>query len=105
MSKGTIVFQNQVMTVKMEANQYQAIKHYILISEYPKWMKTAREKSKQRQKVRKIILLEGQLFHEKKKDQPTLVIQKHQVTAILYMVYDHPIGGHRSLGNINQKIR
>ncbi len=30
----------------MKANQYQAIKHYILTSEYPKWMKTAEEKSK-----------------------------------------------------------
>ncbi len=28
--------QNWIMTVKMKANQYQAIKYYILTSEYPK---------------------------------------------------------------------
>jgi len=34
------------MIVKMEANQYQAIKYYISVSEYSKWIKTAGEKSK-----------------------------------------------------------
>ena len=68
-------------------------------------MKTAEEKSKWWQKIKKIILLKGQLFHEEKKGQPTLVVQKHQVAAILYMVYNYPIGGHRDLRSMSQKIR
>ncbi len=73
--------------------------------EYPKWMKIAGEKSKWWQKIKKIILIEGQLFHEEKKGQPTLIVQEHQVAAILYMVYDHPTEGHRDPGNMSQKIR
>ena len=76
----------------MEVNQYQVIKNYILISDYSKWIKTAEEKSKWKQKVKKFILIERQLFHIKKKGQPTLVMQKHQIAAILYIVYNHPIG-------------
>jgi len=52
-----------------------------------------------------MILIEGQLFHEKKKSQPILVVQKYQIAAILYMVYDYPIRGYRSSGSMSQKIR
>ncbi len=50
------------------------------------------------------MLLKGQLFYEEKKGQPTLVVQKYQVAAILYIVHDHPIGGHRGLGSMSQRI-
>ncbi len=50
------------------------------------------------------MLIERQLFHEEKKGQPTLVVQKHQITAILYMVHDHPIGEHQDSGSMSQKI-
>ena len=64
---GARVPQNWVTTVNMEANQYQAIKHFVSTSEYPKWIKTAGEKSKWRQKTKRIMLVGGQLFHEEKK--------------------------------------
>ena len=59
----------------MEANQYQAIKQYLSTLEYPRWTKTAGEKSKQRHKCDKIVVIEGQLFHKEKREQPTLVVQ------------------------------
>src|SRR6266498_3845355 len=52
-----------------------------------------------------MILIGGQIFHDEKKGQLTLVIQQHQVAAILYMVHDHLTGGHRGLGSMSQKIR
>ncbi len=51
----------------MEVNQYQAIRHYLLTSEYPRWTKIAGKKSKWRHKCDKIIVIKGQLFHEEKK--------------------------------------
>jgi len=89
------------MTVKMKANQYQVIKYYILSFEYSKAIKTVRKKLKCQQKDKKFILLEGQLFHEEKKGQPILVVQKHQVVTILYMVHDHLIGKHRGSGSMS----
>ncbi len=89
----------------MKANQYQMIKYYISISKYLKWIKIARKRSKWQQKVKKLILIEGQLFHEKKRYQPTLVVQKHQIAAILYIVYDHSTRGHRGPESMSQKIR
>ncbi len=62
------------MIVNMKANQYQVIKYYILISEYPKWIKIIEEKAKWKQKVKKFILLKGQLFYKKKKGQPSLIV-------------------------------
>ncbi len=50
-------------------------------------------------------MIEGQLFHEEKKGQLILVVQRHQVAAILYMVHDHPTGGYRGPGSMSQKIR
>ncbi len=70
------------------------IKYYIILSEYLKWIKTAEEKAKWWQKVKKFILLKGQLFYEKKKGQLTLVMQTYQVVIILYMIHNHPTGGH-----------
>jgi len=67
-------------------------------------MKIAGKKSKWWQKVKKLILLKRQLFHEEKKDQSILVVQKYQVAAILYMVYDYPIKGYWGLESISQKI-
>ena len=46
-------------------------------------------------------MLKKQLFYEEKKGQLTLIIQKYQVAAILYMIYDHLIGGHRGSESIN----
>ncbi len=88
----------------MKANQYQVIKHYISTLKYSKWMKTVGEKSKWWQKVKKLILIEGQLFHKEKKGQLTLVVQKYQVAIILYMIYDHPTGEYRGPGSMSQKI-
>ena len=88
----------------MEANQYQAIKQYLLTLEYPRWTKTAGEKTKWRHKCEKIIVIERQLFYKEKKGQLTLVVQQHQIAAILYIVHDHPIGGHRGPGSMSQKI-
>src|SRR6266498_1466224 len=89
----------------MEANRYQAIKQYLSTSKYLRWIKTAGEKSKWQHKCDKIIVIEEQLFHKEKRGQPTLVVQQHQVAAILYMVHDHPTGRHRGLGSMSQKIR
>ena len=61
----------------MKANQYQVIKHYLLTSEYLKWMKTAEKKAKWQHKAKKFVILKGQLFYEEKKDQATLVVQKY----------------------------
>ncbi len=45
--------------------------------------------------------MERQLFHKEKKDQTILVIQEHQVAAILYIVYNYPMEGHQGSGSIN----
>ncbi len=64
-------------------------------------MKIAEEKLKWWQKVKKLILMEGQLFHEEKKGQLILIVQKHQVIAILYIVHDHSMGRHRGSGSMS----
>ncbi len=88
----------------MEANQYQAIKHYLTTSEYLKWIKTEGEKSKWQHKTARMVVIKGQLFYHEKKRQPTLVVLQHQVVAILYMIHDHPTGGHRDPESMSQKI-
>ena len=75
----------------MEANQYQAIKYHLLMSKYPKQMKTAEEKAKQWYKAKRFIIVESQLFHEKKKGQVILVVQRYQIATILYMIHDYLI--------------
>ncbi len=41
------------------------------------------------------MIEEGLLKHIEKKVDFTLVVQKHQVQAIMYMMHDHPLGAHR----------
>ena len=53
----------------------------------------------------KFVIEEGLLKHIEKKVDFTLVIQKHQVQAIMYMMHDHPLGAHRGADTMAQKIR
>ena len=39
--------------------------------------------------VSKFVVEEGLLKHKEKKVDFTLVVQKHQVQAIMYMMYNH----------------
>ncbi len=38
------------------------------------------------------------LKRKEKKVDFTLIVQKHQVQAIMYMMHDHPLGAHRGAG-------
>ena len=72
---------------------------------YPRWIKTKGKQSQWKTEALKFIVEEGLLKHIEKKVDFTLVVQKHQVQAIMYMMYDHSLGAHRGADIITQKIR
>ncbi len=89
----------------MEESKYLVLVQYVINQTYSKWIKTKEEQSRWKTKVSKFVIEEGLLKHKKKKVDCTLVIQKHQVQAIMYMIHDHPLGAYRGVGIIVQKIR
>src|SRR6266508_2364766 len=89
----------------MEESKYSAIVQYVTNQTYPRWIKTKGEQSRWKTEASKFIVENGLLRHREKKVDFTLVIQKHQVKAIMYMTHDHPLGAHRGAGTMAQKIR
>ncbi len=89
----------------MEESKYLAIVQYVTNQTYPKWIKTKEEQSRWKTEALKFIIEEGLLKHKEKKVDATLVIQKHQVQAIMYMMHDHLLGAYRGAGTMAQKIR
>ena len=89
----------------MKESKYLAIVQYVTNQTYPKWIKTKGEQSRWKTEALKFIIEEGLLKHKEKKVDATLVIQKHQVQAIMYMMHDHLLGAYRGAGTMAQKIR
>ncbi len=89
----------------MEESKYLALVQYVTNQTYPKWIKTKGEQSRWKTEAAKFVIEEGLLKHVEKKVDFTVVIQKHQVQAIMYMMHDHPLGAHRGAGTMAQKIR
>ncbi len=89
----------------MEESKYLVLVQYVINQTYPKWIKTKREQLWWKTEALKFVVEEGLLKHREKKVDFTLVVQKHQIQAIMYMIHDHPLGAHRRAGTIAQKIR
>ncbi len=89
----------------MEESKYSALVQYVTNQTYSRQIKTKGEQSRQKTEASKFVIEEGLLKHKEKKVDFTLVVQKHQVQAIMYMMHDHPLGVHRGVGIMAQKIR
>src|SRR6266540_4262893 len=89
----------------MEELKYLALVQYITNQTYPRLIKIKGEQSCWKTEASKFVVEEGLLKHVEKKVDFTLVVQKHQVQAIIYMMYDHPLGAYRGVDIIAQKIR
>ncbi len=89
----------------IEESKYLALVQYVTNQTYSRWIKTKGEQSCWKTEASKFIVEEGLLKHIEKKINFTLVVQKHQVQVIMYMMHDHPLGAHRGAGIMVQKIR
>lgn len=89
----------------MEETKYQEILEYLDKAKTPFWIKTKGELAKFVKETKAYQIQNGILVHLEKKGEPTQVIQRHQVSAILYMLHDDPLGGHAGAGRMNQKLR
>ncbi len=89
----------------MEESKYSALVQYVTNQTYPRWIKTKGEQSRWKTEASKFVIENRLLRHKGKKVDFTLVIQKYQIQAIMYMMHDHPLGAHRGAGIIAQKIR
>src|SRR6266498_228051 len=89
----------------MEESKYLALVQYVINQIYPRWIKTKGEQSRWKTEASKFVVEEELLKHKEKKVDFTLVVQKHQVQAIIYMMHDHLLGAYRGVGIMAQKIR
>ena len=89
----------------MEESKYLALVQYVTNQTYLRQIKTKGEQSHQKTEVSKFIVEEGLLKHKEKKVDFTLVVQKYQVQAIMYIMHDHPLGAYRGAGTMAQKIK
>ena len=67
---------------------------------YSRWIKIKGEQSHWKTEASKFIVKEGLLKHKEKKVDFTLIVQKHQVQTIMYMMHDHPLEAHRGAGTM-----
>ncbi len=84
----------------MEESKYLALVQYVIDQTYPRWIKTKGEQLRWKTETSKFIVENGLLKYREKKVDFTLVVQKHQVPAIMYMMHDHPLGAHRGAGTM-----
>ena len=84
----------------MEESKYLALVQYVTNQTYPRWIKTKGEQSRQKTKASKFVVKEELLKHKEKKVDFTLVVQKYQVQAIMYIMHDHPLGAYRGAGTM-----
>ncbi len=89
----------------MKELKYLALVQYVINQTYLRQIKTKKEQLRQKTEASKFILKEGLLKYIKKKVDFNLVMQKHQVQVIIHMIYDHPLGVHKGVKTIVQKIR
>ncbi len=89
----------------MEESKYLVLVKYVTNQTYSKQIKTKGKQLYWRTEALKFIVEEGLLKYVKKKVDSTLVVQKHQVQAIMYMMHDYPLRAHRGAGTMTQKIR
>ncbi len=89
----------------MEELKYLALVQYVTNQTYPKWIKTKRKQLLQKTEASKFIVEEGLLKHVEKKVKFTLVVQKYQIQAIIYIIYNHLLKAYKGAGTIAQKIR
>ena len=84
----------------MKESKYLALVQYVTNQTYPKWIKTKEEQSRWKTEASKFVIENGLLKHREKKVDFTLVVQKHQVQAIMYIMHDYSLGAHRGVGTI-----
>jgi hypothetical protein len=92
----------------MESTEYQQILNYLLYQSYP-YTSTITEQ-KQLKAKSKFFETKNNLLYKKDRQKKTRgkllkVVQKHEVEPILFILHNHPIGGHLGTDIVFNKVR
>ena len=90
----------------MDSTHYQHIKYYLINQKVLEtW--TTKEQQSIKRKSQYYILKNNLLYRYDKQNQNNLlkVIQQHEVELILFMMHNHPLGGHFRTEAMFNKIR
>src|ERR1700722_9670766 len=90
----------------MDSTHYQHLKYYLLTQQLPQQLSTKEQKHIKTQS-KYFEIKENQLYKKDKRQQGHLlkILQKHELESILFLIHNHPTGGHFGTDIMFNKIR
>jgi Integrase zinc binding domain/Integrase core domain len=89
----------------MDPKSYSEIEKYLRDGKVPKDRTTKSASNKFANQCKRYLIDEGQLYRWTRKGGKSLVIQRHQVEPLLYLLHDDPTGAHFGTSIMLAKLR
>lgn len=87
----------------MEDEHYNALKYYLETLEYPKDI--AANLRRRLKGQHEYFFVNNDKIYRRSNGLPRLALKKNQAQEAIWMMHQHPLGGHRGIGNSIEKVQ